>query len=172
MSVIPHEWEAALLYCVSVVAPVNRKPMKRKKRQIVKDSNNSAGCKILNDLGKSIWENSIGNVGEMKAKAQDFLVYRDTRLRSKSPALCAGLKPDTGTRRDMEDGELPWQQLKQRVDLPLETKARKLREEASMRKTFIQGWICFGVQLLYQIGKMYFVVGLFCFFFLFWGVKT
>lgn len=107
MSVIPHEWEAALLYCVSVVAPVNRKPMKRKKRQIVKDSTNSAGCNILNDLGKSIWENSVGSVGKMKAKAQDFLVYRDTRLRSKSPALCAGLKPDKGTRRDMEDAEAP-----------------------------------------------------------------
>ena len=108
MSVIPHEWEAALLYCVSVVAPVNRNPVKRKKKQIAKHSTNSAGCKILNnDLGKSIWENSIGSIGKMKAKAQDFLLYRDPRLRSESPALCAGLQPGKGTWRDTEDAEAP-----------------------------------------------------------------
>lgn len=103
MSVIPHEWEAALLYCVSVVEPVNRKPMKRKKKRIAKHS-----CKILsNDLGKSIWENSIGSVGEIKAKAQDFLLYRHPRLRSESPTLCAGLQSGKGTWRDTEDAEAP-----------------------------------------------------------------
>lgn len=64
MSVVPHEREAALLYCVSVVGPVNRKPMKRKKKQMAKHSTNSAGRKVLNnDLGKSIWEDSIGSIG-------------------------------------------------------------------------------------------------------------
>lgn len=77
MSVIAHEWEAALLYCVGVVAPVNRKPMKRRKKQVAKHSTNSVGCKTLNDLGKSIWENNIGGIGEIKAKAQDVLLYRD-----------------------------------------------------------------------------------------------
>lgn len=107
MSVRPHEWQAALLCCVSVVAPVNRKPMKRKKKQIAQHSTNSAGCKILNnDLGKCIWENSVGSTGETKAKAQDVLLYRDVQLHSESPAL-SGLHPGEGTRRDMEGAEAP-----------------------------------------------------------------
>lgn len=86
--------------CVSAVAPVNRKPVKKKKKQIAKHSTNSAGFKILNDdLGKDIWENSIGSIGEMKA--------RDPWLCSESPALCAGLQPGKGTQRDMEDAEAP-----------------------------------------------------------------
>lgn len=45
VSVIAHEWEAASLYCFSVVASVNRKPMKRRKKQVAKHSTNSAGFK-------------------------------------------------------------------------------------------------------------------------------
>lgn len=45
VSVIAHEWEAELLYCFSVVASVNRKSMKRRKRQVGKHSTNSAGFK-------------------------------------------------------------------------------------------------------------------------------
>lgn len=42
----------------------------------------------------------------MKAKAQDFLLYRNSWLCSESPALCAGLHASKGTQK-MEDAEVP-----------------------------------------------------------------
>lgn len=86
------------LHCCIVVELVNRKPVKRKEKQTAKHSTSSAGCKVLNnDLGGSIWENSIGSIGKTKAEAQDFLLYGDPWLCSKSPGLCTGLQPCKGT---------------------------------------------------------------------------
>lgn len=83
----------------------------------------------MTELGKSIWESSIGGIGEIKPKNKTFC-YRETHSFVATPQLCAQdwnlPRGHGGTWRVLK---LKWQQLEQQMDTLLEMRDRELKEE-------------------------------------------